>query len=313
MKSIGFIRPTYPDEKRVALFPSDVSTDFKFSKIYIEKGFGLFCGIPDSEYEASGCIVTDRNSVFAQSDIVFSLKLIQKDDYSKLRNGQIVLGWTHPNGSGKQFFDTICQDKKLIVIDIDSTAPKIYFGHESKLIDEIDVGFCSENSYIAGICSVFHALVSYGSFVDTQKKVCVLSSGNVAQGSFNALAKMGFSPKMFYRKTMQSFYETMGDYDIIVNGIETTGDHIVSCGDAQKLKRGCLIIDAAADAGGAIEFTSFTSHSSPISKYQHVSFYCVNNSPSLAYRDVSPILSRIFSKYIFNLDFCKILEKYIGD
>ncbi len=312
MKTIGFIIPNYPNEKRVALLPSDVSRCFSFSKIYVERGFGSTVGIDDVEYEKAGCIILTREEIFKKSDIIFSLKLIQPSDYSLLRRGQILLGWTHPLGSGRLFYNTVCKEKELIVIDLDSTCPKICFGEKMVTIDEIPVGFCSENSYIAGMASSFHALANFGTFFNNNKKVAILSSGNVAQGSFNIFSKLGFVPKMYYRKTISSFYDDAKQFDIIVNGIEMEKGHLFSKDDIKLLKPGCLIIDAAADAGGAFEFTSFTSFEEPIKYYNGVYFYCINNTPTILFKDVSPVLSKVFSNYVFVLDFDFILKKYLG-
>ena len=310
MKTIGFIIPNYPHEKRVALLPKDIN-GFRFSKIYVEKGFGKNLNISDSEYERAGCIVLSRDEVFKQSDIIFSLKLIQPSDYPRLKNNQIVLGWTHPFGSGSSFYNTICKEKNLILIDIDSTCPRICYGDTLIIIDEIPIGFCSENSYVAGYASCLHALTCFGTIFDSNKKVAILSSGNVAQGSFNLFAKLGFNPKLFYRRTMNKFFEEAGSFDIIVNGIEVESGHIISKSDVNILKPGCLLIDAAADAAGAIEFTTFTSYEQPIIKYEDVYYYCINNSPSILYKDVSPILSKLFSEHILSLDYDLLLNKYL--
>ena len=311
MKSIGFIIPNYPNEKRVALLPCDIEGTFNFSKIYIEEGFGKNLGIADDDYKKAGCEVLPRKKVFENADIIFSLKLIQPSDYDSLRDHQIILGWTHPFGSGSTFYKTVCKEKELIVIDTDSTCPRFCFGDKIAVMDEIPIGFCAENSYIAGFASCFHALANFGTFFDKEKKVAVLSSGNVSEGAYNMLSKLGYNPKMYYRKTMEQFHKEMGDYDIIVNGIELESGHIISIKDAERLKPGCLVVDAAADAGGAIEFTKFTTFEKPINEFNGIYYYCINNSPSILYKDVSPVISRLFSRFVFSLDYEIIIDKYM--
>lgn len=312
--TIGFLIPNYNNENRVALLPNDVKF-IKNNKILIEKGFGKNLSIKDEEYEKEGCKICTREEIFEYSDIVFSLKLIQPSDYDKIKENQIILGWSHPTGSGKAFYDTICRQKNVILIDTDSTNPRILRQDLSKQIEEIPINFCFQNSYISGIACVMHALISYGSVDGTNKKVAVLSSGNVAQGAFMQLSRLGYEPKMFYRKTMNEFYDTIGDYDIIVNGIEVSDGnyHIIDKEMIKKVKKGALIIDAAADAGGAIETSKFTRIDNPLNLEDGIYYYCVNNAPSILYRDVSKVISKTFTKYIYNLDFEKIINKYIGD
>ena len=69
---LGFIKPTYPGEKRVALLPEHI-TEFFENEIIIEKGFGDSLGIDDSEYESKGCKIASRSEIFQGCDSVFCL------------------------------------------------------------------------------------------------------------------------------------------------------------------------------------------------------------------------------------------------
>jgi len=69
-----------------------------------------------------------------------------------------------------------------------------------------------------------------------------------------------------------------------------------------KIKRGCLIIDAAADAGNAIEGTEYTCIDDPIYEKNGKYYYEVNNSPTVYYRKASEIISECFSEYIYKKD-----------
>lgn len=311
---IGFIIPNYNNENRVALLPKD-ATKIKNNEILIESGFGKKINISDDEYAKHNCTIMKREEIFDNADIIFSLKLIQQADYHLLKKGQIVLGWSHPTGSGKQFFNSVAKEKQLIIIDTDSTNPRIFYKNICKKIEEIDINFCYENSVISGKACVLHALLNFGTIDGTNKKVAVLSSGNTAQGAFIELTKLGFEPKMFYRKTMNEFLNTINEYDIIVNGIEITDGnyHIIDKEMSKKIKKGALIIDAAADAGGAIELSKFTTIDNPIYVEDGIYYYCVNNAPSVLYKDASKVISDKFTKYIYNLDFEKIIKKYLGE
>ena len=179
----------------------------------------------------------------------------------------------------------------------------------SRVAEVIDIPFIPKNfvwknSFLAGIASVEHALLSYGMMPSSETKVAVLASGNVSQGSYNYLAKFGCDIRMFYRKTMIAFYDTLEVYDVIVNGIEMDqcGQHILTKEQLARLKRGCLVIDAAADAGNAIEGTHYTSLSEPMYFEDGLWFYEVNNAPSLLYRNASREISKAFSQWVYRED-----------
>jgi N5-(carboxyethyl)ornithine synthase len=79
--------------------------------------------------------------------------------------------------------------------------------------------------------------------------------------------------------------------------------HILTIEQQRLLKKGKLIIDAAADAGNAIEGTKYTSIGDPIYSINWITYYEVNNSPSILYRKSSVIISESMSKWIFPRDF----------
>ena len=232
------------------------------------------------------------------------MKIIQPDDYSLIREGQIIIGWIHPLGSGKTFMQTQAVPKKLIVVDLDNRFPYIYYNQQRQRIPWIPSNFVRKNSFYAGYAGTFHALLSYGLLPSPKEQIAILGSGNVSQGAFHAISKLTSEVTMFYRRTLPEFKEVLSMFDIIINGIEV-GDNqppIVTITEQQSLKNGCFIIDIAADAGNAIEMDHFTEIDSPIYYENNHYVYCVPNTPSLAYRTVSPILSEQFSKYIYSKD-----------
>lgn len=309
---IGFIKPTYCGEKRVALLPEHITPDFE-NELIVEKGFGLNLGIGDAEYEKKGCRILDRVGIFAECDTIFCLKLIQPEDYGYLREGQMIIGWTHPTGSGTEFYQNVAIKKNLKIIDLDNIYPTANIGNTHIPITFIEKNFVWKNSFYAGIASVQHALLTFGLFPDSNTKVAVLANGSVSQGAFYYMSKYNVDLRMFYRKTMNEFYSSIGDYDVIINGIEVDGTvkHIITQEDLKRVKKNCLLIDAAADAGNAIEGTHYTSLTDPLYEENGLFFYEVNNAPSLLFRRTSFEISKAFSKWVYKKDairFWKLFE-----
>lgn len=305
---LGFIKPNYPNEKRVALLPDDIN-HFE-NEFIIESGFGSFMNISDEEYLAKGCTVKKREEIFAECDSIFNLKLTQQSDYQFLRKNQMLFGWTHPTGSGKVFMKEQAIPKELIIVDLDNIYPCIYYNGSKIPIDFIPSNFIWENSFMAGLSSTLHALLSIGMIPDSNTNVAILASGNVSQGAFTAITKFNCKTRMFYRKTMHIFKQELEHFDIIINGIEIDKDneHIITKKELTRAKRGCLILDAAADAGRAIEGTRYTTIDNPIYFENGLYFYEVNNSPSIFYRETSKIISRIFSEIVYKRDIKRYWE-----
>ena len=300
---LGFIKPTYPGEKRVALLPEHISPEFE-NELIIETGYGSNLGIDDAEYVAKGCIIDTRSHIFQNCDTVFCLKLVQPEDYESLRNGQMIIGWTHPTGSGTEFYRSVACKKGLYIIDLDNIYPTAHIGDKHIPIPFIRKNFVWKNSFLAGVASVQHALLHFGLYPDSNTRIAVLASGSTSQGAYNYISKFNADVRMFYRKTMNEFYETIGDYDVIINGIEVdnTVAHIITKDDLKRVKKGCLIIDSAADAGNAIEGTHYTSIADPMYEENGLFFYEVNNAPSLLYRKSSYEISKSFSEWVYKKD-----------
>lgn len=298
----GFIIPDYPNEKRVALLPEDIH-NFE-NDIIIEQGFGATMDIKDSDYLSKGCVIKSRDTIFQECNTIFSLKLIQPSDYDRLRKGQMIIGWTHPTGSGSKFMKQQAIPKELVIVDLDNISPTICFKDRRIPIPYLKPNFIWRNSFMAGFSSTLHALMSLGILPNSNTKVAILSSGNVAQGAYSAIMKFNCDTRLFYRKTMESFYETISQYDIIINGIEIDDDnaHIITRDMLRKTKDKCLILDAAADAGRAIEGTRYTTIANPVYLEDGRYFYEVNNSPSIFFRETSKIISKVFTEAVYKKD-----------
>lgn len=305
---IGIIIPTYPGEKRVALLPEHmnrVSDDLLF-----EVGFGEQLGLSDESYKENGGKFETRENIFKICDVIFCLKLLQKQDYKFLRKNQIIIGWTHPTGSGTYFYENVAKEKNLKIFDLDNIYPRLFCQEKSMPIPFLPKNFIWKNSFNAGVGSVSHALLSMGMYLNSDTKVAVLANGSVSQGAYNFLAKFNVDMRMFYRKTMQEFKDSISEYDVIVNGIEVEDatSHIISKYELKKVKKGCLIIDSAADAGNAIEGTCYTTIDNPIYEDDGVFFYEVNNAPSVLYRKSSFDISDSLTTYVFNEDIDRFIK-----
>ena len=298
---VGLVVPSYPNEKRVALLPEDI--DSFPDELVVERGFGASMGIADSNYAGRGCVILPREEIFRSCNTIFALKLLQPQDYSLIREGQMIVGWTHPTGSGTDFMKQQAMPKQLKIVDLDNACPKLYFNEKSCALDFLPKNFLFKNSFYAGFSSTMHAFLSYGAYPDPSMNIAVLGNGNTAQGVFHFLSKFTDNIRMFYRKTMSEFKAQIDTFDVIVNGIEVDQPnyHLISKVEIAQTKPGCFFIDAAADAGNTIEGTKYTSIDRPLYEEGGRFFYEVNNSPSIIYRTSSRFLSKALSESVFRL------------
>ncbi len=295
---IGFIIPSYPGEKRVGLLPQHLEYVNPKNELRFEKGFGETLNISDESYQGMGGY--SRKDVFKWADVIYSIKAPHQDDYELFREKQSIVGWIYPASNlyaYVPFVEHCAKKKSLTIFDTDN---RYLNGHWEKL--NIPSDFLRGNNIIAGYASVSHAILLRGG-VRKNEIVAILGSGNVALGVLDYLSSRGIYPLLRRRSNIDRLISEFPTYDIFINTVSiANGDmHIVTKELLETMKSGGWIIDAASDPNGAIEGTHCTSLDNPIyhDEKEHT-FYSVNNSPSLFYRESSEIISYGYSTFFWS-------------
>ncbi|MCF2628204.1 MAG: hypothetical protein SO183_07035 [Fusobacterium mortiferum] len=298
---LGFIKPVFPNEKRVALLPQHIE-NFP-NELYLEKNFGEILDIDDEEYIKKGCKILTREEIFKNCEAIVTLKNISTNDYKYLKKNQILIGWIHPETTvlGQQFMrDT--QDKELIIVDLETRFPSIFYKGNKKKLDFIPKNFLKENSKAAGKVAVLHSMLSFGKLFNKNTKVAILAIGNVGQGAYSMVSKFTDDISIYTRKNMEEFYYNISNFNLIINCIEIEENEksIISLEKRKQIKKGCLVVDAAGDPGRAIEGIELTTWEEPIVNINGVYYYSIDNLPTLCFREISENISRIFSSLIYS-------------
>jgi NAD(P) transhydrogenase subunit alpha len=99
---VGVPKETGAGERRVALVPA-VVTDLTKAKltVVVEAGAGIAAGYPDSAYEAKGARISQALDEVYAADVILRVRLqpSRSEDLSRLRRGQVVVGFMDPLGS----------------------------------------------------------------------------------------------------------------------------------------------------------------------------------------------------------------------
>lgn len=310
---IGFLKATYPNEKRICFLPK-IKLNYK---TYIEENYAIDLDIEDYEYKKNGAIILSRDEIFATVDILVSLKLFSEEEWRKLKKNQILIGWIHPQSTalGRKF-SKYAKENGIIYFDIDTIIPKIYYMEKSWNLINIPANFLDFNSKTAGKAAILHATLSFNKLIENFKKIAVLGDGNLAFGALEILLKFNNNIDIYKRKNLILLDKKIQEYDLIVNCIEIqeNEESIIDEEMSQRIKKSTLLIDAAADPDRAIKMIEPTSWEKPIKKSNNENYYyyCIDNLPTIFYKDVSEKLTETFFKYVFTLDFNKIYEQIIN-
>lgn len=305
---IGYIKPAFKGEKRVGLLPQHLEYCHPEDERRFEKGYGKSLGISDENYGKMGGY--SKESLFEWADLIYSVKVPQPCDYKNFRENQGIAGWIHPIGSGQQFMEECVKVKNLPVFDITNRISVRHYKGKTEIL-KVPRDIFLENSVLAGYASVMHAVMLRGG-ITPHDKIAVFGGGNVAFGVLKYLVHRGITAVQRRRSNISLLEKEFREYDIFINAVEIEeGDKpIVTYAMTDSMKSDGWIIDAAADAGRAIQGTRYTSIESPIYQdEQGHTFYVVNNSPSLFYRESSEPVSKGYAKHFWS----KPMSYWYGD
>lgn len=188
---IGYIKPSFPNEKRVGLLPKHLSYCSPEDERRFEQGYGESLDIPDAAYgEGAGY---SRESLFEWADVIYCIKVPQTQDYQHFRENQSLVGWIHPFGaSGKHFREYCAEPKNIQLFDVTNCVSiRVTQGKTETLNIPRDI--TQKNSLLAGYASMMQAIMLRGG-INHNDKVAVFGSGNVAYGVLKYLASKGIEP-----------------------------------------------------------------------------------------------------------------------
>ena len=125
-----------------------------------------------------------------------------------------------------------------------------------------------------------------------------------AHGAHRILSGLGAKVDIYTRKLESLFREHMTEYDVLVNCVRwdtRRTDRLIYREDLPRLKRGCMIIDVSCDPHLEIETSHPTTIDDPVYTVDGVLHYAVDNTPAMAFRTVSEVISKNFTPFVDSL------------
>lgn len=287
MKTIGFLKSTKENEKRIALVPDDVKKVKNIGNLFFETGYGTEFGFNDSSYIGAGADVIPTNEVM-KKDVICDPKIGDADYIERLQESQTIFGWVHA-----------VENRKLTDVLIERKLNAIAW---EDMFEEGRHVFWRNNE-LAGEAAILHAFTLFGK-VPYECNVALLGRGNVARGAYKILTSLGATVTVYDRKTVGLLPKELYKYDVFVNGIMWDihrDDHIIYKKDLAKFQKPAMIIDISCDEAGAVETSIPTSIKEPTYIVDGVLHYVVDHTPSLIANSVSKAISSAVVKYLDDL------------
>ncbi|KAF3396458.1 hypothetical protein F1880_006652 [Penicillium rolfsii] len=211
--TVGVPREIAPNERRVAITPQNVTMLLKkgFSRVLIERGAGEGAQILDHVFEKAGATMVDRDTIYAESDIVLKVRGPQIDgpfnEVQALRKGSTVISFLYP-AQNKSIVDALAA-RGVTAFAMDRI-PRI---SRAQVFDAL-----SSMANIAGYKAVLEASNHFGRFLTGQvtaagkippSKVLVIGAGVAGLSAIASARRMGaivrgFDTRPAVREQVQS-------------------------------------------------------------------------------------------------------------
>jgi len=105
--TIGVVRETFPNERRVAITPQNAALLLKkgFSRVLVERGAGIEAQFTDAAYEKAGVTLGDSREVWGQSDILMKVRAPSFEgeisEVDRLKEGATLISFIYPTQNKK--------------------------------------------------------------------------------------------------------------------------------------------------------------------------------------------------------------------
>lgn len=303
MKIIGVPKEIKNNENRVALTPAGASELIKGGHtVLMQQSAGIGSGFADEEYVSEGAIlVATAKDVYSQADLIVKVKEPIAEEYSLVRNGQVLFAYFHFASSEaltRAMMDqkAICiayetvelADKSLpLLIPMSEVAGRMSIQEGAKYLEKT---FGGRGVLLGGIAGVKPAnvLVLGGGVVGTQAaKMAAGLGANVTIADINLQRLRQLEDTLpanvnTIYSSAHTIRQLLKEVDLVIGGVLIPGAKapaLITRDMLPLMRKGTVLVDVAIDQGGCFETSVPTTHENPIYDVDGIVHYCVANMP----------------------------------
>ncbi|MFI6869266.1 alanine dehydrogenase [Nocardia sp. NPDC050406] len=319
---IGVVREVKQQEYRVALTPAGAGELVRHGhEVMVEADAGVGSGFTDAEYTEVGVrILPAAAEVWRTAELVLKVKEPVAEEYSRLREGQVLFAYLHLAASRE------CTEA-ILRSGITAIAYETVRGADGSL------PLLAPMSEVAGKLGAqvgaYHLMspqggagVLLGGVPGVRRADVVVLGGGVA-GSNAALVAVGMGARVTVLDTnLQRLREldvrfagritTLGSNtaevekaveaaDLVIGSVLVPGARapkLVPDTLVERMRPGSVLVDIAIDQGGCFESSHPTTHANPTFRVGDSLFYCVANMPGAVPHTSTSALTNATLPYI---------------
>lgn len=300
---IGIPREIKNNEYRCAAIPETVSELIQRGHtVLIEREAGTGSSISDTDFAQAGAVLTDSQTVWESSELIYKVKEILPPEYRFLRKDLTILTYLHSNAH-REMTDELLKSGCIGIAyeDItDATGNFPLLRPMSELAGK--GGFFMACQFMQSINGGSGLMLTRVSGIKTPE-ILIIGAGNAGMGAAEMATDLGNrvtildisierleSARNRLPPNVQLLYSNrdnlstcLSQADVVFNCIlwpKARKDHLIGRSMLTTMKPSALIVDVSCDEGGAIETCRATSHDNPVYREEGILHYCVDNIPA---------------------------------
>lgn len=311
-------------EYRVGLSPMGVQ-ELKLygAEVYIETKAGEEAGFTDGDYEkAGGTIVYSKEEAYRRADVVLKVRRPQQEEYSYIKDGQVIMGFIHLVTARKEFVQ-IVKEKKItlvgyeivqkddgklpIVIPMSEMAGKLSVQLAAKLLESPGGGRGILLGGVPGIPPAEVIILGAGTlgcnaaktFAGIGASVYVL---DIVRDRLDDLACHTAGMKVTTMFATKHNIEKLVKFaDVLIGAVLVPGKRspvLVTKEMVKTMRKGSVIIDFSIDQGGCVETSKISPSGKFIYRVDDVIHFCMPNATTLVARTATHVLTSSAFPYL---------------
>lgn len=322
---IGVPKETKVDEYRVALVPVGAEELVKHGhRVLVEKGAGLGSGIADEEYIKAGAkLVNGIERIYEEANMVLKVKEPLPEEYTLLREGQIVFTFFHFAAS-RPLTEAVLASKAVaiayetirdsrgghpLLTPMSEVAGRMSIQQGAKYLEKPMEGRGILLGGVPGVTPAEVVVIGGGVVGTNAAKVAAGLGARVTIMDIN-LDRLRYlddiMPKnvMTLMSNLQNIREKIKDADLLIGAVLIEGARtpvLITRDMVKTMKPASVIVDVSIDQGGCVETSRPTTHTQPTFKVDEVLHYCVTNMPGAVGRTSTYALTNASLPYVLEI------------
>jgi alanine dehydrogenase len=322
---IGVPKEIKRDEYRVAMLPVGVEELTRAGhRVLFEKGAGVGSGIPDEQYEANGAKLVDGpDQLFAEAELIVKVKEPLKEEWPRLRPGQILFTYLHfaadrklteavvASGCTAVAYETLRDDQGRLPLltPMSEVAGRMSIQEGAKYLERPQMGRGILLGGVPGVAPANIAVLGGGVVGANAAKVAAGFGANIGLLDVN-MDRLRYLDDVMPPNVdclfsdRHTVREQLRNADLVIGAVLIPGakaPRLIEADDLKLMKPGSVIIDVAIDQGGCVATSRPTTHSEPTYVVDQVLHYCVTNMPGAVGRTSTYALCNVTLPWVLRI------------